>query len=186
MDNQEVENANSDPYPGYKVRLLRAAGALAAIILGAAVVYLVIFPSSPLGRKLFHLECVPNLKGLRKVLIIHSYDYMSYPAAQKWCDLLADNYGTKGGKLFDEKLFVCKSALAEGDNGRCHYAINPNCKPNSPADTVLLFETKGGWNQYGGPEILTFQNHKGKGCYILLNDGRVQYVRPDEIDKLKW
>lgn len=25
-----------------------------------------------------------------------------------------------------------------------HYAMNPNCEPNSPPDTVLLFETKPG------------------------------------------
>jgi hypothetical protein len=28
---------------------------------------------------------------------------------------------------------------------------------------VLLFETKAGWNQHGGPELFTFDNHDPKG-----------------------
>jgi hypothetical protein len=38
---------------------------------------------------------------------------------------------------------------------------------------VLLFETKGGWNQYGGPELLSTKNHKGDGCHVLINDSHV-------------
>jgi prepilin-type processing-associated H-X9-DG protein len=98
----------------------------------------------------------------------------------KWCDLLVQYGG------IDEKQFVCKSALRGGDKGRCHYAMNPNCEPNSPEDVVLLFETKGGWNRFGGPEILTFENHKEKGCNVLFNDGHVKFVKPGQVSKLKW
>ena len=65
-----------------------------------------------------------------------------------------------------------------------HYAMNPNCLPNSPPDIVLLFETEGGWNQSGGLELLTTQNYKGKGCNILFNDGHVEFVKTSELDKL--
>ena len=51
---------------------------------------------------------------------------------------------------------------------------------------VLLFETNGGWNQYGGPELLTTENHKGKGCNVLLNFGNVEFVKPTEFEKLNW
>jgi len=64
--------------------------------------------------------------------------------------------------------------------------MNPNCEPNSPNDVVLLFETEGGWNQFGGQEMLTLENHKGKGCNILFNDGRVEFVKKRQIDELKW
>jgi prepilin-type processing-associated H-X9-DG protein len=64
--------------------------------------------------------------------------------------------------------------------------MNPDCEPNSPADLVLLFETKGGWNQYGGPELLTLDNHKGEGANVLFNDGHVKFIKPDEVGKLKW
>jgi hypothetical protein len=81
-----------------------------------------------------------------------------------------------------KKQFACPAVR----EGRCHYAMNPNCEPNSPEDVVLLFETKGGWNKYGGPEILTFENHKEKGCNILFNSGHVMFIKPGQISKLKW
>ena len=99
-----------------------------------------------------------------------------FQATDKWCDLLTD------GGYVNESSLRCP-----GDKkGPCSYAINPHCGPNSPNDVVLLFETKGGWNQFGGPEILTFENHKGKGCNVLFNDGSVRFVKPQEVSELKW
>jgi len=77
----------------------------------------------------------------------------------------------------------CPSA---GD-GKNHYAMNPNCKPDSQADMVLLFETKAGWNQHGGPELFTFDNHDPKGGCVLLNDSTVKFIRtPEELQQLQW
>ncbi len=101
-----------------------------------------------------------------------------YPTPGKWCDLLLQ-YD------IDEKMFVCRSSLDKGDMGRSHYAMNPYCELNSPNDVVLLFETKGGWNQFGGPELLTTENHNGL-CNILFNDGHVDFIRAEEIGELKW
>lgn len=68
-----------------------------------------------------------------------------------------------------------------------HYAMNPKREPNSPGDMVLLFETKAGWNQYGGPELFTFDNHDPKGGCVLLNDGKVKFIRTeDELHALRW
>ena len=75
---------------------------------------------------------------------------------------------------------------------------------------VLLFETKAGWNQHGGPELFTFDNHdtegiapdvlpslqrsSGGGC-VLLNDGTVKFIRTpvlseaegkEELHALRW
>ena len=54
------------------------------------------------------------------------------------------------------------------------------------SNVVLLFESKQGWNRYGGPELLAPENHRGKGCNILFNSGRVRFVREEEFPKLKW
>ena len=70
--------------------------------------------------------------------------------------------------------------------GRCYYAINPDCNPDSPPNTVLLFESKVGWNQFGGPELLTTENHNGKGCGVLFNDNHAEFIRMKYLDKLKW
>ncbi|MBD3331511.1 hypothetical protein GF356_01570 [candidate division GN15 bacterium] len=67
------------------------------------------------------------------------------------------------------------------------YAMNPNCEPNSPPDTVLLFEAKPGWNQQGGPELFTFDNHDPKGGCVLLNDGTIRFIRTEEeLTELRW
>ena len=107
-------------------------------------------------------------KGIRFYADTHDNQY---PAASQWCDLLY-NYTEIGEEEWLKQKY--------------HYALNPNCEPNSPADTVLLFETKGGWNKSGGPEILNCENHYVKGCNILFNDGRVEFVKPKNLSKLKW
>lgn len=67
------------------------------------------------------------------------------------------------------------------------YAMNPHCDSNSPPDTVLLFEAKAGWNQHGGPELFTFDNHDPKGGCVLLNDGTVRFIRTEEeLHALRW
>ncbi len=67
------------------------------------------------------------------------------------------------------------------------YAMNPNCQENSPGDMVLLFESKPGWNQHGGPELFTFDNHDPKGGCVLPNDGTVKFIRTEEeLHALRW
>jgi hypothetical protein len=52
---------------------------------------------------------------------------------------------------------------------------------------VLLFETKAGWNQYGGSELFTFDNHEPRGGCVLLNDGTVKFIRTtEELRQLRW
>ena len=81
-----------------------------------------------------------------------------------------------------EKYFICP----ERKTGRSHYAMNPNCRPDSPADTVLLFESKEGWNQFGGAELITTERHEGAGSNILFNDLHVSFVRTKELGELNW
>jgi uncharacterized Tic20 family protein len=126
-------------------------------------------------------SCECNLRGIGVSIEYYAKDNDgNYPTAAMWCDLLVGDPNRRSYIL--QEWLVCPS----GDKGRCHYAMNPNCEPNSPGDIVLLFETKGGWNQFGGPEILTFENHKGSGCNVLFNNGRNEFVRPKEVSKLKW
>ena len=79
--------------------------------------------------------------------------------------------------------FKCPSAR----EGKCHYAMNPHCEPNSPPDMVLLFETEGGWNKHGGPELFTFDHHEPRGGCVLLNDGTSRFIRTkEELEQLRW
>jgi prepilin-type processing-associated H-X9-DG protein len=51
-------------------------------------------------------------------------------------------------------------------------------------DPDLVFKDR--FNQVGGPDILTMDNHKGEGCNILFADGHSAFVRSEEIPYLKW
>ncbi|OHB76521.1 MAG: hypothetical protein A2Z25_03030 [Planctomycetes bacterium RBG_16_55_9] len=173
--------------------------------------YLISFERLPSLKKLtpqiqaidLRMRCAVNLKNLWYRL--HFYNFQEalrqndffirsktlYPIPSKWCDDIPRLYPTLGGgrmggsrtNPWSAKPYICPSA-GEGKN---HYAMNPNCKPDSPADMVLLFETKAGWNQHGGPELFTFDNHDPKGGCVLLNDGTVKFIRTeDELQPLRW
>jgi hypothetical protein len=105
-----------------------------------------------------------------------------YPTSEKWCDLLVQYLKMESDK------FICKGSNAE--KGQSSYCLNKNIagKKSSeiPSETVLLFETKKGWNQVGGPELLTFENHDGKGCNVLFNDERVEFIKAKRLGELKW
>jgi prepilin-type processing-associated H-X9-DG protein len=120
-----------------------------------------------------------EMTNISKALQVYSNDYDShYPTADKWCDLLVEHTD------IEETWFNGAKNKWWRDNFQ--YAINPNCEPNSPSGTVLLFEAKGGWNKFGGPEILSIENHYGKGCNVLFNDGHVEFIKPKKIGQLKW
>jgi hypothetical protein len=114
---------------------------------------------------------------------------MSYPAPTHWCAGLVSICKTI--QMRDDEIIgphICpgtgerKEYLADND-----YAMNPNCRYDSPPDMVLLFETKAGWNQHGGPELFTFDNHDPKGGCVLLNDGTVKFIRTqEELQQLRW
>ncbi|UCF42883.1 MAG: hypothetical protein JSV99_09905 [Planctomycetota bacterium] len=126
------------------------------------------------------MVCGTNISGLGRAMLIYSNEYGKYPTPDKWCDLLMEHADAT------EKTFLCYGAVQNGDEGPCHYAINPHCQPNSNPEMVLLFEANGSWNKFGGVELLTFVNHKGYGCNVLFNDGRVEFVSPAEVVELRW
>ncbi len=110
---------------------------------------------------------------------------IAYPPPDEWCDTAVLPYQTwdRTGTGASVRPLRCPAA----DEGKCHYAMNPICEPNSPGDMVLLFETKAGWNQHGGAELFTFDNHNPKGGCVLLNDGSVRFIRTEqELHALRW
>ena len=155
------------------------AGSGIAFSVGFIIVMLFTIFGHPTRVRRFspHVVCHARLKQLAKVMQAYAVDNDGkYPTADRWCDLLI-----KHADII-EKQFRCP-----GDKkGPCSYAINSNCEPNSPNDVVLLFETKGGWNQFGGPELLAPENHRGKGCNILFNGLYGEFVRTEEFEKLNW
>ncbi len=156
--------------------------AIVGVVIGAVFFVFWVF-QSPRSTFTAQKRCAANLKTLGKWMILYAGDYdEQYPRTEKWCDLLTGYMKTAVDIRAIEKCFICPA----NKKGRCHYAMNPNLSPRSQPELVLLFETKGGWNQIGGPEILTTGNHHGIGCNVLFNDSHVEFVRADKISELKW
>jgi len=137
-----------------------------------------------------------------------------YPSENEWCDLLVDyckldplylaspyrkgplEYVTTDPNT-DPNISV-DMVLVDGyvgcDGVRYYtygtrisdYALNPYCEMGSPRDTVLLYGADSGWNLFGGPEFMTFEHRKGRMCPVLFNDGHVEFVKPEDVSKLRW
>jgi len=149
----------------------------------------------------YRYQCARNLEVLKGAAGLFSKRAKEFPAPNKWSDAVLK-------ALKAEKWFICPAV--QTGNGKGHsqrttevtnvdgarqearllestYAMNPDCGPGSPPDTVLLFETKTGWNQHGGPELFTFDNHDPKGGLVLLKDGTVKFIRTEEeLKQLRW
>jgi len=128
----------------------------------------------------FRMVCATNMSQLGMEMLIYSNDYDSMPTQSNWCDLLIKHTNVKPSML------RCKGAT----EGPCNYAMNKNIETldarRAPPDMVLLFETHPGWNQSGGPEILTTENHQGDGCNVLFVDSHVEFVKTQDLNDLKW
>jgi hypothetical protein len=143
------------------------------------------------------VDCAANLKNLWYRFQLYNEaekyrtkdssdnDEIIYPSPVNWCDAMILAYKSIGHlDRWVRKPLICP---AMNKDDKCYYAMNPNCKYDSLPDMVLLFETKAGWNQHGGPELFTFDNHDPKGGCVLLNDGTVKFIRtPTELQQLRW
>jgi hypothetical protein len=159
-----------------------------------------------------------HIKDLQRSFQQYASDFNGhYPPANKWCDALIQKERIRseyfvsswaGDPMFHETTDPCDKPnfpvplrqLRDYNDSNgihhyvyivqwCHFAFNPDAEPNSSGDVVLLFSTKGGWNQFGGPEIFSTENYKELnriGGYVLFNNGDVRFVTPKEVPNLKW
>ncbi|MCK4753180.1 MAG: hypothetical protein KAS75_07015 [Planctomycetes bacterium] len=162
--------------------------------------------------------CQKNMKSIGVAMHKYAADNNGmYPTPTKWCDLLVEKLDMNkrmftcmsvGDTLRTTGIPVNKTEypvevkLLDDYNDESghkkyiyeikwsHYGLNPNAEPNSAPDVVLLFETSNGWNQYGGPDLVSVKNHlkiyRKEGCNILFNDGSVKFIKPKDVEKLKW
>jgi hypothetical protein len=148
------------------------------------------------------LDCALHQSGLSTSSLLFRRNLIAYPDPNRWCDLTAKALWRLHGAqdTIEEDtataaLFRCPDVPQRAGDAQnrpasswvSHYAMNPDCRPNSPGDVVLLFEAQAGWNQHGGPEVFTFDNHDPKGGCVLLNDGTIRFIRTkEELAQLRW
>jgi prepilin-type processing-associated H-X9-DG protein len=170
------ETSSKKPRSQFRVSCLTG-----TLVILLAIVFFVQFflvrPSSPQPKR---LACLANLKQLGVALLLYGEEHGGqYPTVEQWCDLLVTEFG-------EEESFKDTFHCPEAERGPCNYAMNPSADPHGDGDVVLLFESKPGWNQFGGADLLTTENHGGKGCNILFVDGHVEFVKTEKLAGLKW
>jgi hypothetical protein len=153
---------------------------LASIIVTASLID-VAPRNSP--QRAARILCEHNLRQLFIMSVVYTQQNEGQlPFPDHWCDLLNTDAPD------DFNIFICRSSEAE--LAKSSYAINKNIAGKKlseiPKDVVLLFEAKNGWNQVGGPELLTTENHEGEGCNISFPDGRVTFFTKEGLDTLRW
>ncbi|MEN8127468.1 MAG: hypothetical protein ABFR90_06640 [Planctomycetota bacterium] len=105
---------------------------------------------------------------------------------KNWCDLLKPYFMDDNEKLH-EKVYLCPI----DKTGPCSYAMNKNIPADAnelPGDFVLLFESVPGWSQTGGADDVVTNRHgeKNPGANIAFADGRVEFVKSEDIPTLRW
>jgi prepilin-type processing-associated H-X9-DG protein len=160
--------------------------------------------------------CGTNISGLVKSLVVYANDdkFTRMPPGDKWCDLLVGRDYTSpkqhvcpvSGAVVGESSYAINANLAGKDVSK----VSPDTvllfetkfvAGSSKRDTKInereFWKTmpyhnpntkvyKGRWNQSGGPEILTVENHGGEGCNVAFVDTHVKWIRKEDISKLKW
>jgi prepilin-type processing-associated H-X9-DG protein len=164
--------------------------ALAGTIVSAAFLLLAPIPAALLlpalakaKQKAQSIQCMNNVKQLNLGLIMYAYDNKNlFPAGTNWCDAL-------GPYIKNAQTFHCP----QGKPGqRCHYAFNARLVGHemkdvqAPAQTVLIFETDGGWNLAGGRELLSAKPRHARAYAVGFADGHAEMVVPARLEKLRW
>jgi hypothetical protein len=164
--------------------------ALAGTIVSAALLLLVpplavtlLTPVSRVKQNAPSVLCMSNVKQLNLGLIMYADDHQDqFPSGTNWCDAIKPY-------VQNDKTYLCP----QGKPGqRCHYAFNARLAGKgmkdvqSPAATVLIFETDGGWNVSGGPELLPAKPRHRDGHVVGFADGHSEVVRPARLEKLRW
>jgi prepilin-type processing-associated H-X9-DG protein len=135
-------------------------------------------------NKAREINCVNNEKML--ALAVRTYssgNSNQLPPAATWCDAIKANAGSGS-------IFRCPAVTGEvpGSN-LCDYAFNAKLGGMDASkvnpQTVMIFESDGGWDAHGGPELLASPRHR-KDIVVAFADGHVEMVPPSRLAALRW
>lgn len=97
------------------------------------------------------------------------------PDAEKWCDVLSES---------SESSWYLQGPKEEKSS--CRMALNENIlnlKGDIPGDMIVAFQSKPGWNQTGGLELIETTTDR---FAALLGDGNVKVFRIKDAPFLRW
>ena len=128
------------------------------------------------------INSVNQLKQIGLAARIYASDHQDkYPPAETWCEVLKDSLGGN--------VSVYK-APSDPSSGRCSYAYNAKLSGRDEGQvnpqTVMFFETTGGWNQHGGRGLM-ITTPRNSGVFVVgFADGSVQQISPARVGSLRW
>ena len=127
------------------------------------------------------IHCVNNMKQLALAAKMYAMDNNDMlPSATNWCADLNQYVGSASS------VFDCPQA----DSSQGHYAFNAKLshisETNITGRVVMLFETEGGWNASGGPEMLMTNSRHGGKIVVGFTDGSVETMTPERAKQLRW
>jgi len=124
--------------------------------------------------------CKDNVRDLNRSITFYHGVEDSLPSKDNWCELIKPYADYE-----DRNIFLCPADKI----GPCSYAMNENIPADAnelPGDLVLLFESAPGWNQTGGTDDVVTDRHGKPGANIAFADGRIEFVKPEDIPTLRW
>ena len=124
---------------------------------------------------------VNQVKQLGLAARLYAGDHKDkFPNGQTWGDDLKEYVG-------NTKVY---KAPNDSGPGQCSYAYNEKLSGRDVSkvdpQTVLFFESDGGWNQSGGPDLLLAQPRSAEAYVIGLADGSVQQIAAPRLRSLRW
>ncbi|MGC3961604.1 MAG: DUF4190 domain-containing protein [Verrucomicrobiota bacterium] len=128
------------------------------------------------------ISCINSAKQIALGVILYASSNTNCPKAATWCDTILPEVGS-------QEVFRCK---AGNENDRSHFGYNAKLSGvaldqiQSPATTVMIFETSGGWNQSGGPELLLAIPRHNHRIVVGFVDGHVETITESQFARLNW
>jgi len=161
--------------------------AIAGVIVSAVFLLLMpalLFPALFKAKaKAQRITCVNNVRQLNLAVIMYAQaNANTCPPAATWCDAIQNQLGST-------QPFQC---VAGDKTHRCHYAFNAKLdglsldQIKNPGQTVLVFETDGGWNLSGGSELLPKELRHGRMIMVGFVDGHAESVAEARLPQLQW
>jgi len=132
-------------------------------------------------QKALSLHCMTNVKELSLAMRLYAGDNQNhYPAGTNWCTAIQSEVGATN-------VFHCP---ADFSDGRCSYAFNVQLAGTETGkadpNTVMIFETDGGWNVSGGRELLLAKPRHRQMVVVGFADGHVEQVSESRLSQLRW
>ena len=169
--------------------------AVAGLVMGYVVIALGVFlvPTAMLlpalsraKQRATQISCLNNVRQLDIAMTLYAAQSNQHlPSSNQWSDAILPF-------VSNQRVFHC--ALGPS-NYRSHYAFNSHLSDvvtteiKQPFRTVLVFEESDGdgWNMSGDQNLLEGAGpHGGRTVIVGFVDGHVEFVRRENLSKLKW